>query len=244
MKIKPLIWHNGQNLIVAFSQRQADLYPGDLIPGINLGLNTNEDAARVFEKREWFLNTLDIPVSSVAFARQVHSADVLYVKRPGTVDGADGFVTDQNGLALAIQVADCAAVFLADLAGGVIGAAHAGWKGAAGNIVLNTIAQMQAKGAKPDNMRAWISPCIGTARFEVGDEVAGQFPEEFVNRTGFKKPHVDLKGFIKSQLLISGLAGDRIYTDPGCTYDDSERFYSYRRQKERAGRMMGIIMLR
>lgn len=244
MKIKPLIWHRDENLLVAFSQRQADLYPEHNIPGVNLGLNTDEDAARVIKKREQFLKELGIAVSDVVFARQIHSAGVQYVTRPGTVDGTDGFVTDCSGLALAIQVADCTAVFLADTAAGVIGAAHAGWKGAAGNIVLNTLALMQAKGAKPENMQAWISPCIGSSRFEVGEEVAREFPEEFVHRTGYKKPHVDLKGFVRSQLKNFGLAEDRIYTDPGCTYDDSEKFYSYRRQKKKAGRMMGLIMIR
>jgi YfiH family protein len=244
VKIEPLIWNQDDDVLVAFSAKQAGLFPDDSIPGINLGLNTAEDRHRVWQKRELFLEKLGISVSSVVFARQIHSADVHYVSEPGTVDGVDGFVTDRPGLALAIQVADCAAVFLADRTNGVIGAAHAGWKGAAGNIVINTVTMMQSKGALPENMRAWISPCIGATRFEVGEEVAGQFPADFVLRTGFQKPHIDLKGFVQSQLLHCGLAGDRIYTDTGCTYDDSEQFYSYRREKDKAGRMMGLIMMR
>lgn len=244
MNIKPLIWNEDDELLVAFSARQSGLYPDDTIPGINVGLNTAEDQKRVWQKRVQFLEKLGIPVSNVVFARQIHSADVHYVIYPGTVDGADGYITDQPGLALAIQVADCAAVFIADRSRKVIGAAHAGWKGAAANILGNTVSMMQSKGASPENMHAWISPCIGSSRFEVGEEVAEKFPAEFVLRTGFKKPHIDLKGFVRSQLMQCGLAGDQIYTDPGCTYDDPERFYSYRREKERAGRMMGLIMMR
>jgi polyphenol oxidase len=244
VKIEPLIWHEDEALLVAFSARQSGLYPDDTIPGINVGLNTAEDQNRVWQKRAQYLEKLGIPVSSVVFARQIHSANVLYITESGTVDGADGYITDQPGLALAIQVADCAAVFIADRSRGIIGAAHAGWKGAAANILLNTVSMMKSKGAKTENMQAWISPCIGTSRFEVGEEVAEMFPSEYVLREGFEKPHIDLKGFVRSQLMQCGLPGDRIYTDPGCTYDDSERFYSYRRDRDRAGRMMGLIMMR
>lgn len=244
MKIEPLIWNEDDELLVAFSARQAGLYPHDTIPGINVGLNTAEDQNRVWQKRVQFLEKLGIPVSSVVFARQIHSANVQYVTGPGTVDGTDGFITDRPGLALAIQVADCAAVFIADRSRRVIGAAHAGWKGAAANILGNTVSMMQSAGASPENMHAWISPCIGSSRFEVGEEVAEKFPAEFVLRTDFKKPHIDLKGFVRSQLMLCGLAGDQIYTAPGCTYDDPERFYSYRRDKDSAGRMMGLIMMR
>lgn len=244
MKIEPLIWSEDDELLVAFSTRQKGLYPDDTIPGINVGLNTAEDQNRVWQKRSQFLEQLGIPVSSVVFARQIHSSTVHYVTNPGTVDGADGYITDRPGLALAIQVADCAAVFIADRSRGVIGAAHAGWKGAASSIIKKTVSMMQSKGAKPENMQAWISPCIGVTRFEVGEEVAELFPSEYVLRAGFKKPHIDLKAYVSSHLMQCGLAENRIYTDPGCTYDDSEQFYSYRRDKERAGRMLGLIMMR
>jgi polyphenol oxidase len=244
VKIEPLIWSEDEKLLVAFSTMQKGLYPDDIIPGINVGLNTAEDQKRVWQKRALFLNKLGIPVSNVVFARQIHSATVHYVTDPGTVDGVDGFITDRPGLALAIQVADCAAVFIADRSRGVIGAIHAGWKGAASGIIINAVSMMQSKGAEPENMQAWISPCIGAGRFEVGEEVAELFPPEFVLRAGFEKPHIDLKAYVRSQLLQCGLEGDQIYTDPGCTYNDSEVFYSYRRDRERAGRMMGLVMMR
>jgi polyphenol oxidase len=242
--IKPLVWNNDNKLLVAFSTSHAGLFPDDDITGLNIGLNTIEDYDRVWEKRRLLLNELNMTPDQVVFARQVHSSRVDYVTAPGTIEGADGFVTDLPGLGLAIQVADCAAVFIADTENGVIGAAHAGWKGAAGNILIKTLNLMRQKGGDMSKSGAWISPCISTAHFEVGEEVAELFPREFVFRQGYAKPHIDLKGFVVHQLEESGIAGDRIYTDPGCTYSDSENYFSYRREKQRAGRMMGIIMLR
>jgi polyphenol oxidase len=239
-----IIWTNDQDLLVAFSSKKPELFKEDPVPGINVGMKTADSEERVWEKRSFFLNTLGLDRDQVVFANQVHGSEIHYAETPGIIEGVDGFVTRKRNLALAIQVADCAAVFIADRVNGVIGAAHSGWKGAAGNIIPKMIGKMMAEGASIPDMDCWVSPCIGTSRFEVGEEVAQLFPGNFVIRNGTEKPHIDLKGVVRSQLIESGLLGDRIYIDPGCTYDETDLYYSYRREKEKSGRMMGIIMLK
>ncbi len=234
---------NDETLSSWFSLRnQGSVHPNRAIAGLNLGLNTEEAEDVIMANRERLLNELGLDAHQIAYAVQVHKTNIEFVEHGGTYPNTDGFVTTQQNLALAIQVADCAAILFGDPVNKVIGAAHAGWRGAAGNIVPKTIAKMKELGAEVKQMKVYVSPCISTANFEVGDEVAEQFPDQFVDRTHYEKPHVNLKEFIRDQLLSEGMMESKIELDISCTIDD-EKFYSYRRQKEKSGRMMGIIKL-
>lgn len=241
--IKPNIF-DSELVESRFTLRNQDLvYTDSAIPGLNLGLNSAEKESIVLKNRKLLLNDLGISDDKIAFARQVHKTDIKYVTEGGVYADTDGFVTDIPGLALAIQVADCASVLFADENNKIIGAAHAGWKGAANDIVPKTIHLMQQLGADAKNIKAFISPCISLKNFEVGEEVASQFPEEFVERLKYKKPHVDLKRFIRHQMIQMGMLASNIELDKSCTISE-EQFYSYRRQKKKSGRMMGIITLK
>lgn len=215
---------------------------GNKISGLNLGLNTDEDEEVVLENRLLLLNKLGIELQNIAFGMQVHKSDVKFIHEGGVYPDTDAFVTDKPGMTLAIQVADCAAILFGDDEHGVIGAAHAGWRGAVADIVPKTLSRMTDLGAQIHKIKVYISPCISTEKFEVGAEVAEQFPSQFVDSLSFSKPHVDLKGFLNYQLKLEGIPESNIETDEGCTFSDT-RFYSYRRQKEKSGRMMGIIRL-
>lgn len=221
---------------------QEHLSKDRLIPGLNLGLNTDETAERVLQNRQMLMDHIEQDPNLIAYAEQVHGTLVKSIDAGGIFPEMDGFVTNKKGIALAIQVADCAAVLLGDPVHEVIGAAHAGWRGAAGHIVSSTIHEMKALGANPSDIRAYISPCISLKNFEVGEEVAARFPAEFVDEVSYSKPHVDLKAFIVSELEKEGVLSSNIETDEHCTVAEKE-FYSYRRQKDRSGRMMGIIRL-
>jgi YfiH family protein len=223
-------------------RNQARINSDSSIPGLNLGLNTDEKAAVVLHNRSLLTQHIDITASQIAYATQVHKTEVQVVQQGGIYENTDGLATNRSGLALAIQVADCACVFLGDSKNKVIGAAHAGWRGAVKGILPNTIFEMVQLGAQVDCIQAFVSPCISLNNFEVGEEVASQFPDYFVHRTGFAKPHVDLKAFIKHQLMQAGIESAHILVDNHCTIEN-ENFYSYRRQKEKSGRMMGIIKL-
>lgn len=177
----------------------------------------------------------------MAVAQQVHGTQVAWVDVPGLIPECDGLVTATDGLTLGIKVADCAAILFCDPQAGVSGAVHAGWRGAVGGIHRTALSMMMDAGCDARHIHAWISPCIGIAAFEVGEEVAERFPERFVHRSGFLKPHVDLGGYLLGELEEAGLSASRIQLDGRCTVEHSELFWSYRREAQDAGRMMALI---
>lgn len=213
------------------------------IPGLNIGLNTQDDARRIEQNRSQLFKHLGFKPGKIARGRQVHSNRVRVVDDGGLYPDTDGLVTTVPRLTLAIQVADCAAILIADKKNGVIAAVHAGWRGAASGIVENAFQSMDRQGADTGQMEVFISPCISERHFEVGEEVAEQFPDEVVDRNSYEKPHIDLKQFIQDQLIEQGVSSDAIELHPGCTYDQQKRFYSYRREGNESGRMFAFIQL-
>ena len=180
--------------------------------------------------------------ADLALASQVHGNQIQIVHKPGIYENVDGLITRESGLTLGIRVADCAAVLIADPKEKLIGAFHAGWRGAASNILPRGIKMMEKEGGIAERMSTYISPCISLKNFEVGEEVADQFPDPFVDRASYKKPHVDLKKFLEHQMMESGITSDSIEISEYCTLENS-RFYSYRREREAAGRMLAMIKL-
>lgn len=213
------------------------------IHGLNLGFNTEEAPEIIESNRDLLIEKFDLDKEWIAFANQVHSNRVKVVVNGGTFANTDALITQVPGLALAIQVADCAAILIADENAGIVAAIHAGWRGAAGDIVPRTVQKMVELDGNPDQFRAFISPCISQTEFEVGSEVAEQFPVQFVDDENFEKPHINLKAFLKNQLADLGLMPENIEIHAGCTVRDKD-FYSYRREGEKSGRMMAIIRLR
>lgn len=210
------------------------------LPGLNLGDNTIASEAEVKRNFERFSEELSWNRQHIALAEQVHGAEVEIIREPGFYPGLDGFITRKEGLAIAVKVADCAAVLMADPSTNTIAAVHAGWRGAAANITLNVIGKLSKACADLSNTLVYLSPCISLKHFEVGEEVAAQFPSIFVNRQIGSKPHLDLKSFLKKQLLDAGIQEQHIEIDPRCTIED-DRFYSFRRERDNAGRMLAFI---
>lgn len=242
--IQPNILNGSESVQAWFTCKNADYNRvNQHIPGLNIGFNTDEKEEIVEQNRKDLLSKLKIDERDMAYAGQVHGNRVQVVTDGGTYADTDALITQIPGLALAIQVADCAAILLADDSKNIIAAVHAGWRGAAGDILPNAIKKMMALGAEAKNMKAFISPCISQHNFEVGSEVAEKFPAEFVDLQSYKKPHVDLKGFLRHQLVAQGLNKEGIEVHKGCTVADSQRFYSYRREQQQSGRMLGLIRL-
>lgn len=213
------------------------------ISGLNLGFNTPEAKEVVAQNRLALLSSLGLDPKWVAYADQVHNNRVRVVTEGGTYPSTDGLVTRIPGLTLGIQVADCAAVLLWDATNNVIGALHAGWRGAAGDIALKGVDTMVEQGADPNKIKVFVSPCLSKKNFEVGQEVAEQFPEEFVDFESYAKPHLDLKGFLRFQMVQSGIPEEQLEIREECTIDDPENFYSYRREGKQSGRMMALIQI-
>ncbi len=210
---------------------------------LNVGLSTGDDPDAILLNRELLFGSMELEPSQVAIAGQVHGAAVGYVKSPGVYPGYDALITDIPDLVLAITAADCAVILVADMERGIVGAIHSGWRGTVLGIVLETVEEMTHLGANPQRMRAYVSPCISVERFEVGEEVAGQFPGQYVvRRDDWKRPHIDLRGYISAQLAVTGISPSRIEVSDECTYDHPD-YFSYRAESGTTGRMMGFIAL-
>jgi hypothetical protein len=212
---------------------------------LNCGMGSGDDRAVVRRNRAIVAGRLDVDEPRLMTAYQVHSPDVVAVDRPWPHDQrpkADGLVTRTPGIAIGVLTADCAPILLADPEAGVIGAAHAGWKGALAGVTARTLDAMEELGARRRNIVAVLGPTISQAAYEVGPE----FPERFLaddpanaafflispGRTWF-----DLAGYLAARLRREGAGA---VVDLGlCTYSDEERFFSYRRTTQRAERDYG-----
>ena len=171
----------------------------------------------------------------MASLRQIHSNRVLLAQGSGCAGEGDALITQAPGLALSIRTADCFPILLADLRVGAVAAIHAGWRGTVAGIAPETVRRMGAEfGTDPSDLFAAIGPGIGVCCYEVGDEVARRFGQP-------GKGKVDLAETNRAQLLECGVRAERIESIGRCTVCEPEIFYSYRRQGEKAGRMVSFI---
>lgn len=241
--IYPSLFSNSKKITAGFTLAAREtINSNGTIAGLNTGENTEAPKEEIEDNLQRVASRAGLSRDQFVLGVQVHSNNVLFTKKPGFYAGYDGYVTRQTGLVLGIKVADCAALLFADEENSVIGAAHAGWKGAVAGIVPNTLHTMKQHGASADKIKVYLSPCISVQKFEVGEEVAVQFPDEVVDRQSYQKPHVDLKEYLRLQLEEAGIMPEHIEIDDRCTMSDPQ-FYSYRRERERAGRMLGFITL-
>ncbi len=238
--LRPQIWKDNPKITAAVTTANEDIITGGTIDGLNMSVRLEGNADRVMRYRKMVMQGLGLQDAGLATGVQVHSSNIAIVEQPGEYADTDGLITKEKNLCLGILVADCAAILISDEKNGVIAALHAGWRGAVSNIVPDAIEVMISLGANPQSMKAYVSPCLSLKNFEVGEEVAEQFPEDCVDRESFSKPHVDLKKFIRSQMENDGILPESITIDDRCTISDTS-LYSYRRQKQNSGRMMALI---
>ncbi len=231
---------------------------GGVSDGVHAGLNTGtgsaDDAAAIAENRALAVGAV-LPGAALVTVLQVHSADVVTVaagfggdERPR----ADAMVTDAPGLLLGILTADCAPILFADSAAGVVGAAHAGWKGALGGVTDATIAAMEKRGARRDRICAAIGPCIARASYEVDDGFVRRFEGDDPANERFFAPgrpghhQFDLEAYAAHRLAAAGIA--RVEMLGLDTYADPVRFFSYRRATHHGepdyGRQIALVGLR
>lgn len=222
--------------------------------GLNVGLGSDDDRAAIAENRRRAIAAV-APGAKLVTVHQVHSPQVVHAVAPWPDDArppADAMVTERPGLALGILTADCAPVLLADAAAGVVGAAHAGWKGAIGGVVEATVAAMERLGADRVRIAAAVGPCIARKSYEVDDAFFRRFAEadpenERFFADGGRADHhqFDLEAFVVSRLAAAGLG--RIEALGEDTYSQPDRFFSYRRATHRGeadyGRQVSLIAL-
>jgi len=242
--LRPTLFEDRDRVVAGFTTRHGGVSAAPYA-SFNLGLHTEDDPAAVRENRRRLAGLFGLEPDRLATAGQVHGTTVSVVDAPGHVPDCDGLVAATPNVLLCISAADCAAVLLADLEAYVVGACHAGWRGAAGGIVATTIARMVSLGAQPARVYAYVSPCISAERFEVGPEVAARFDDAVTHHPpGTDKPHVDLKAAIVRQLTGAGVSAPHIEVSPHCTMTETDTFFSHRGEQGTTGRMMGCIGLR
>jgi hypothetical protein len=222
---------------------------------LNVGVGSRDAPDAVTENRTRAAAALGITPESLAVPYQIHSADAIAIAELWRPDGrprCDGLVTATSGLALGVTGADCGMILFADRRAHVIGAAHAGWKGALSGVVEATVSAMEKLGAKRDDIAAALGPCIGHRSYEVGPEFVTAFAEAGEDTAGYFAPSCkaghsmfNLNAYIGER---AGRAGVGRFEDLGLdTYADERRFFSYRRATHRKepdyGRMMSVIVM-
>ncbi|TPG16640.1 peptidoglycan editing factor PgeF [Sphingomonas koreensis] len=219
--------------------------------GLNVGIGSDDDADAVVENRARATEAV-LPGAALVTLYQIHSADALTVQAPLTGPmrpRGDALVTDRPGLALGILTADCAPVLLADRDAGVVGAAHAGWKGAFAGVTDSALLAMETLGARRDRIVAAIGPCIARASYEVDAAFALRFEQADPANERFFTPGrpdhflFDLEAYVAQRLAAAGvLHVEALGLD---TYADESRFFSYRRATHRGapgyGRQVALI---
>jgi YfiH family protein len=220
--------------------------------GLNCGAGSSDQAEIVTINRGRVADAMDVPPDALVGVHQVHSADVVTVTGPLPTPRpkADALVTATPDLALSVLTADCQPVLFADPESNVIGAAHAGWRGALDGILENTVEAMIDLGAKRASIRAVIGPCISQAAYEVGPEFLDSFLTKDPDNARFFKEGegdrklFDLPGFGAAHLRAAEVQVEWVNH---CTYSDSDRFYSFRRathaKEADYGRLIACIRL-
>lgn len=234
-----------------FFTRQGGVSTG-IYDSLNTGVGSNDDPATVAENRRRIAAHMGGTPDDFAACYQVHSAVALIAEAGWRGDRPEGdaTVTAAPGVICAVLTADCAPILLADPEAGVVGAAHAGWKGALGGIIHSTVDAMEALGAEPRRMVAVVGPCIAQASYEVGADFQGRFEDGAPDSARFFAPGetvdkrlFDLPGFVLWRLEQAGI-GEAAWTGDD-TRTDATRFYSNRRAhlngESDFGRLMSAI---
>jgi len=238
----------------AFFTRNGGVSDG-LYGSLNCGFGSGDDSDRVRENRDRAMRRLGFSGNDLNTVYQIHSATAAVTREPWRLESrpkADAMVTDRPGMAIGILTADCVPVLFADADAGVIGAAHAGWRGAKDGVLEATISAMVDLGAKPDHITTAIGPCIHQASYEVGPEFHAGFVADDPANGGFfaassRDGHFmfDLPGYAADRLTSLGLK--EVDTVAADTCGDEDRFFSYRRATKRGesdfGRGLSAIAL-
>ncbi len=221
---------------------------------LNTGTGSDDKRDLVAENRRRATAAIGDHDTVLVTLHQIHSSTAHFIDRPdfAPVEG-DGLVTDRPGIALGVLAADCMPFLFADLDAGIIGAAHAGWRGALAGVLQATLTLMIEKGARPEHIRAALGPCLRQPNFEVGmdvyDAFSGKYPDteqDFGPGASKQKRQFDLAGFARRRLGEIGVTG---LDDLGvCTLANPERYFSYRHARRQGhsdyGRNLSAIVLK
>jgi YfiH family protein len=214
--------------------------------GFNLGAHVGDQIEHVMQNRTMLAKALP---NEPEWLTQVHSATVLNLDEKQHNLVADACITTQANVVCAVLTADCLPVLFCDAKNGVVGAAHAGWRGLAEGVLENTIAAMQSAGANPAQIVVWLGPAIGPSKFEIGAEVRARFVEEDASAAVAFMPSTSIAGkfyadiYQLARMRLQNVGVHHISGGEFCTFSEPEKFYSYRRDGV-TGRMASLIWIK
>lgn len=237
-----------------FFGRQGGVSTG-VYASLNCGYGSDDDVEAVRENRSRVAAWLGTAEERLLTVYQIHSPEAVHVTEPwarGAAPKADGMATTLRGVALGVLAADCAPVLFADPHAGVIGSAHAGWKGALGGVLESVVALMERLGAKRERIHAAVGPCISQPSYEVGPEFRERFVEAAAANGRYftasdRAGHwmFNLPGYVATRLKAMEL--EAVDSSTTCTYAYTERYFSFRRTTHRGetvyGRNLSAVML-
>jgi len=198
------------------------------------------------KQKKFLYRAIKTPIEHFPIVRQIHGKRILIIKRKSCLTSslgkADGLTTDRKNIPLSVRTADCLSVFIYDKKNQAIGLIHAGWRGTKKEILLNVIQMMKKKyNSRAKNLKVVLGPHIRSCCYEVGKEFRRFFPGSVLERKN--RLYLDLAKINQKQLLKAGVQRRNIFDYKICTCCD-HRFFSYRRQGARAGRMISLMMLK
>lgn len=235
--LKPDIFKHIPSLVAGVSTRHGGKSQAPY-HSLNLGVHTNDQAETIQENINLLCQSLGIDPSQLARSFQTHQDYIWECQLPDYQNGYDAIISTQVNIFSAVGIADCCPILLVDPEQKITAAIHAGWKGSVLGIVPKTADLLISKyHSKPENLLAYIGPCISVQHFEVGDEVAEKFPESCKQKLS-NKWHVDLKKHHALQLRKSGIT--QIEIAPWCTVEHNEHFFSHRKEQGLTGRMLAF----
>lgn len=237
-----------------FFTREGGVSTG-IYAGLNVGIGSDDTREVVMENRKRVANAMGVSEDYLFSPFQIHSPEAVIVSTPWKENQrpqADALVTNTPGVAIGVLTADCGPVLFLDPENQVAGAAHAGWKGATGGVLENTIEKMEMLGAKRENITAVLGPTISAKNYEVGPEFVERLIEFNNNNADYLQPSenenhamFDLPAYIVDRLNSNGVSA---HWTGDCTYENEAQFFSYRRKTHRTeadyGRQISVISLK
>jgi len=236
------IFDQFKELTCAFSTRLGG-YSRDSFASLNMGNLKLDDPDLVYQNRRLFYTKLGIKESSVALPDQIHSDNIECIHTPGIFKETDALITSHAGLFLGVQTADCFPVFIYTPKIHTVVIIHAGWRGVVQDIVPKTVNIILSKaGSDPSDLFISIGPGLQKECFEVRSDVFSLFPENVLSvHPDPEKKYLDLSTYLVQQFLSFNIPTEQIFRMKDCTKCNQRQYYSYRRDGEKSGRMMGII---
>lgn len=240
--IKPFIYNQFTDITFGFSTKIApDVNPPYYF---NLSFSVGDKKENVEHNRKLFFSSLGLNEFTVSYQRQVHDDFIREVKNTGNCGESDALITNVKNLGLAISSADCPAIFIYDSGKKVIAAVHSGWRGTEKKIVKKTINKLKNEfNSDPSDLIIYLGPSISQNSYEVGEDVAQKFDEEFILKKE-NKFYLNLSAANFKMVIEEGVKRTNIQVSKLCSYEYKNLLHSYRRDGQISGRALGVIAMK